>query len=227
MNENTSNRTMFKRNFLKKISCVCTLENASWSLEIKSKISNLLKEKGFKIVESGELPVVQANMNSINMLFSSSVLVIATDIKGYDNFEHFLEYIHLSIHMLQVMECSVIKSFLYQKENQYNINLKHSGQKITEDQFFKLLFSKKLLDNLPLGLFEKTNQRILFSQTAFEEDEKENKVSATLTLGAIHAESMQVSEWVKQMTSLNQALFNMWMEATSESIRNVMKQEKA
>ena len=227
MAENISKRRVFKKSFLKSISCACTLEDASWSEVTKKVIADLLCADGFTLIDSGALPMAQAKKNTMSILVSRQMLIITTDVKDYISFEHFLDtIIVLSVKLLHAMSCTVIKALLFQKMNQYNIHSQRTGQKVTEDKLFKLLFSDEMLANLPIRITKESEKKMLFSQTAFKEEEGADQASALLTVGAVLTEGIKVNEWIDRMTELNEALFTLWTEATSETIRNVMKQEK-
>ena len=226
MEDNMSKRTIFKKSFLKTISCACTLEDASWSANTKKEVSDLLCENGYSLIDTGVLPLVQAKKGTISLLISSKMMAIATDVKDYINFEHFLNILTLSDKLLGIMSCNEIKALLFQKMNQYNIHFKKSEQKVTEDKLYKLLFSNVMLANLPIRIREGNEDEMLFAQTAFKEEDGTNQASATLTVGVALTRGIKVNEWIQRMKELNEALFSMWMEATSETIRNVMMQEQ-
>lgn len=225
MGENISKRTIFKKNFLKNISCACTLECASWSADTKNEIENLLCTNGFSHIDTGVLPLAQAKKDTISIMVSSKMMVIATDIKDYISFEHFLDTLMLASKLLDTMHCKVIKGLFFQKMNQYNIHVRNNEQKVSEDELYKLLFSDVMLDNLPIRIKKEKDGEILFAQTAFKE-EGTDQASVSLIVGAALTKRIKVDEWIQRMQELNKALYAIWMEATSETIRNVMKQEQ-
>lgn len=220
MTANNITRKTFNKSFLKNVQSVFSYDTVSWTTELKEEITGYLVNKGFTSSDTGSNALVQCSNNNIVVMVSEKGVILSMEVGDYISFEHYVEIFSNIYGLFEIIGCSEIKNFIFQKLNLYRIGMLKDGQKPTKDYTYRALFSNVVRENLP-AFTDTTDPGYFYTiQPGFNENE--DYVVARLLISSMRVSPVKLKDLVKELTHANEKMYRLWYDATSDRVKDLM-----
>lgn len=213
-------RRVYKKSFLKNIQSVYSYTPFTLTNEKKKELEDLMKGRGFKITNTGDVPMVQGNKDTAALIVSEKGIVLSMDVSNYINFEHYTEYINFVIEILNIVSCSELTNFILQKVNLFKLSKAAAGENAVQDKVFRALFTKEVVDDLSsMATFE--NGCFYTVQPTYKDEG--DYVVAKLTITALNSQKVTVQSLLENLAAVNDIMYDKWYRSTTDKVREIME----
>lgn len=214
-------RKTFRRSFLKSVQVVISCDAIQWTQERKERIVEYLNNANFICEGTSNVPMLQAKREHSVFVVSNSGIMLMMDVRDYVSFENFTDTLILIPAVLDILNCEMIKSFLFQKLNSYKFSKSEDGKVVDENTAYNSLFEPSVIKTR--GLIEMRGGSLSTCMLKFNEEE--SYTVANLLVSVMHTDPVAVENLIIEMGSANEMIYQMWYKSTLDNVRLMMDKE--
>lgn len=215
-------RIAFKKSFLKNVQFVISYPSFEMESEKKEVIISNFEKHGFKVKSKEELPYVEGSRNKTVIAVTPKGAFIIIDKEDYTGYESLKAYITQTTGLLIEIGIKECTNLVFQKQNVFKLEKNIDGLKYTKEHIFNILFTKEVVDNIPV--FGKTEDGCIYTaQPLYKEEEK--YVLAELLVSAMLLKSKDMCEVAEVADDINENLYDLWYVSVTDAVRGLMNRE--
>lgn len=215
-------RKPFKKSFLKSVQLLLTFNKIELDENLGNEIKQHLVDSSFKITETGELPMIQAQRNTAALTFYEKGLMLSTDKNDYGSFEDFFKIIkNVVVPLLEKAGINILTTSILFKNNSYRVNKATAETEPTKDKILNDLFSPLLLNSELSSYGNIENDSLFTSQYKFIN--READIIVELIISAMSLQEQPVDMFLNGLPEINERIYDYWYESVTYKVRNLME----